>query len=86
MANRSKKEGLAEMIPDLCRKITKFTLYYTQKINDQQLMCGNPQWVINYYGIYPTKLALFFSKQMFNPSVRIGDTRSIEFLDLTPEE
>lgn len=23
---------------------------------------------------------------MFNPSVRIGDTRSIEFLDLTPEE
>lgn len=62
-----------------------FTLYYTQKSNDQKMLLNNPNWIISYYGVYPTKLAIFFSRQMFNPTVRIGDTKSIEFLDLTPE-
>lgn len=63
-----------------------FTLHYASKMLDQQPLYNNPNWIRSFAGIYPTKLSTFFSKQMFNPSVRIGDTRSIEFLDLTPEE
>lgn len=61
-----------------------FTLFYAQKMNDGNNLYGNPEWRTTFYGIYPAKLSMFFSKQMFNPSIRIGDTKSIEFLDLTP--
>jgi hypothetical protein len=54
-----------------------FTLYYSQKGLDGRLLQNNPAWPITYYGIFPTKLAVFFEKQMFNPSARLGDTKSI---------
>lgn len=63
-----------------------FTLFYAQKMFHGQPLQGNPQWIRQYLGIYPIKLSSFFSKQMYNPSIRLGDTKSIEFLDLTPEE
>lgn len=77
LANKSKMEGLPDYIPELSQKIIKFTLFYAQKLNEGTMLVNNPNWVIPYYGIFPLKLALFFSKQLYNPSVRIGDMKSI---------
>lgn len=63
-----------------------FAYNFTQKSKDKQMLFNNPNWVLNYYGIQPLTMSLFFSKQMFNPSIRLGDTKSIQFLDLNAEE
>lgn len=77
MANREKNMGIYQMIPELCHKIMMFTLHYAQKMLDQQPLNNNPNWIRNYLGNYPAKLSIFFEKQMFNPSLRLGDTKSI---------
>jgi|JI7StandDraft_1071085.scaffolds.fasta_scaffold768134_1 hypothetical protein len=73
------------MVPDLCHKIMMFSLYYAQRGNDQKLLFNNQNWPITFLGIHALQLSIFFSKQMYNPSIRIGNVSSIEFLDLTPE-
>lgn len=83
MANRERDIKISEVIPELCHKIMMFTLQYAQKSLHGQPIMGNQNWIRIYLGVYPTKLSVFFTKQMFNPSIRLGDTRSIEFLDLT---
>ena len=65
------------MVPDLCHKIMMFSLHYVQKVNDQKLLFNNPNWTINYIGLPALKLSIFFSKQMYNPSIRLGNVSSI---------
>ncbi len=77
MADRGRSDALVEYIPDICHKITMFTLFFAQKMNDNNCLYGNPVWKTTFYGVYPLKLSMFFYKQMINPGVRIGDTKSI---------
>lgn len=77
MANRQRSQKLEEHIPELCRKIAMFAYNFTQKAKDKQMLFNNPNWILNYYGVQPLTMSLFFTKQMFNPSIRLGDTKSI---------
>jgi hypothetical protein len=65
------------MVPDLCHKILMFSLYYVQRGNDQKLLFNNPNWPISFIGIPALQLSTFFSKQMYNPSIRLGNVSSI---------
>ena len=86
MANRTKNEEMAQIIPEVTEKILKFTFFFAQRMLDQKPLLGNPNWILHWCGMEPTKFAIFFARQIFNPSIRVGNPHSIEFLDLTPEE
>ena len=86
MANKARGPKLPQYIPELTEKMINFSLYFAQRMLDQKMLMGNPNWVIHWCGMEPTKNMVFFSRQMFNPTIRIGNPFSIEFLDLTEEE
>lgn len=51
MAGRDQPEVISEVVPEICRKIILFTLFYTQRINDQKLLLNNPNYKITFMGV-----------------------------------
>lgn len=82
MAGKETDERIAEVFPELAHKMTLFSCFFAQRMNEGQYLGGNPNLPICWCGTEPTKNILFFTLQMYNPSLRLGNVQSIEFLDL----
>ena len=77
LAGRQNNEELARHIPQLTLKMIFFALFFSQKSLEGQMLMGNPNWVIRWYGMEPVRVIVYFARQMFNPLIRIGEPKSI---------